>query len=263
MSARAMWKGVIRFGSVELPVKLYAAVQERTVRFNLLHKQDETPVAQRMVNPTNGEAVPREAIRRGLEVEPGTFVVLEEEEVAALQPKESRDVTVSRFVPQEAITSQWYDRPYWLGPDGDATGYAALAAALGEGKRVGVVHWVMRRKAYDGVLRAEGPHLALVTLRHADEVISADKLKAPGGRALDAKELRLATQLVQALEGDWDPSKYHDEYRKRVEELIATKRKGGTPKLHVVRKTPTEASLAKALERSLAAARKEKSRAAS
>jgi DNA end-binding protein Ku len=262
MAARAMWKGVIRFGDVDVPVKLFAAVQERTVRFNLLHKPDETPVAQQMVNPTTGDPVPRQEIRRGFQVDAGTFVVLDDAELEALEPKESRDITVSHFVPQDAIDGQWYDRPYWVGPDGDAETYAALAQALADEKRAGVAHWVMRKKAYDGVLRAEGPHLALVTLRHADEVISVDQLKPPTGRKLDAKEVRLAEQLVAALEDEWDPRKYHDEYRKRVEELIETKRKGGHVKIHIVEKKPTEKSLASALEKSLAAARKERARGA-
>jgi DNA end-binding protein Ku len=263
MAARAMWKGVIRFGDLDVPVKLYAAVQERAVRFNLLHQKDETPVAQQMVNPATGKEVPRQEVRRGYQVEPGTFVVLDDAELEALEPKESRDITVSRFVPPDAIDSQWYDRPYWLGPDGDAEGYAALSEALSSQKRVGVVHWVMRKKAYDGVLRPEGPHLALVTLRHADEVISVDQLKPPGGRKLEPKEFKLAQQLVAALEDTWNPAKYHDEYRKRVEELIETKRKGGTVKIEIVEKKPPTESLANVLEKSLAAARKGKTRAAS
>jgi DNA end-binding protein Ku len=257
-----MWKGVIRFGAVQVPVKVYAAVQERTVRFNLLHERDETPVAQQLVNPATGEPVPREDIRRGYEVAPGTFVVLDEKELEALTPEVSRDIAVSRFVPQDAIDSQWYDRPYWLGPDGDAAGYAALAQALADEKRGGVAHWVMRKKAYDGVLRAEGPHLALVTLRHADEVITIDELKPPAGRKLEGKELELARQLVAALEDDWDPSKDHDEDRERVGKLIETKRKGGTVKIQIARKKPTTASLARAHEKSLAAAKKERRRAA-
>jgi DNA end-binding protein Ku len=257
-----MWKGVIESGGVRVPVKLYSAVQDRAVRFHLLHEKDRTPVQQRMVNPLTGKEVPREQVRKGYEVEPHTFVVLDDKELEVLEPPPSRDIEVTRFVPADGIDAQWYDRPYYLGPDGDAGLYHALAAALDGEKRAGIARWVMRKKAYVGALRAEHGNLVLVTLRHADEVIPVGDLKAPAGRDLDQKELKLAEQLVSALEDDFDPSRYHDEYRKRGLELIETKKKGGTVRLRLVKKKPTTGSLAGALQASLAHAQKERRRAA-
>jgi DNA end-binding protein Ku len=257
-----MWKAAVVFDDVRVPMKLYSAVQDRTVRFNLLHAKDETPVQQKMVNPATGDEIPRDQIKRGYAVDPQTYVVLDDDELAAVEPPPSRDIEIAHFLPADAIEHEWYDRPYWLGPDGDDEAYAALVDALAEKGRMGIARWVMRKRAYVGALRPEGRALALVTLRNADEVIPADKLKAPGGRKFDAKELKLAEQLVSALETKFDPTRYHDEYRERVLQLIETKRKGGTIKL---RKPPRKAapkSIESALRASLAAARKERERAA-
>ncbi|HUH12073.1 MAG TPA: Ku protein [Longimicrobiales bacterium] len=127
--ARAIWKAKIRFGGVEVPVKLYSAVRDRGVHFRLLHRKDRVPVKQRMVDPESGEVVAYEDIRRGYETGQGTFVILDEEELAQAEPEPSREIEITRFVPPEQINHQWYERPYFLGPDEDAEAYAALAVA--------------------------------------------------------------------------------------------------------------------------------------
>jgi DNA end-binding protein Ku len=258
-----MWKGVIRIGDAAVPVKLYASVQDRSVHFDLLHAKDQTPVKQRMVNPKSGREVPYQEIRRGYELARGTFVLLEKSELEDLEPEESRDVEVTRVLPAAAIPDQLYDRPYLLGPDAGGAGpYAALAQAL-DGK-VAVARWVMRSKEYEGALRSEGHYLVLITLRHADAVITADQLTPPAGRKLEQKEVALAEQLVSALEADFDPTRYHDEYRERVLKLIEAKAKGARPKLQLVpKRKPAKASLEGALRASLSRAQREGGRAAS
>ena len=155
-TARAMWKGVLRFGSVAVPVKLYAAVQERSVRFHLLHDQDHERVRQRMANPMTDETVPPEQVRRGFEVEEGVYVVLEDEDLATLEPAESRDIVIYEFLPAAAVSPAFYERAYFLGPDdGAAADYAACVTALLKSGRIGFARWVMRKKEYMGVLRAE------------------------------------------------------------------------------------------------------------
>ncbi len=251
MAARAMWKGELVIGKQRLPVKLYAGVQEKKVRFNLLHDKDEARVEQRLIDPETDEAVASAELRKGYEVEPGTFVVLEDEELAELEPEASRDVEVTRFVPVGAIHHQWYERPYWLGPDGDADGYFALAAALEASEREGVARWVMRKRPYVGALRREGDYLMLVALRHAEEVVLPTELHAPAGRALDAKEKKLAEQLVEALADHFDPAAYHDTYRERVQELIEAKAKGRKLKLVKPKAKKAPESLERALLASL------------
>lgn len=256
MAARAMWKAVLRLGEASVPVKLYSAVEDRGVHFRLLHEKDGVPVEQKMVHPGTGETVPYGEARRGWESEAGTFVVLDDEDLAAAAPEASRDIEVTRFVPPEAIDHRWYDRPYFLGPDGDDAAYSALARALEASGREGVARWTMRTKSYLGALVPEDGRLALVTLRPAAEVVSADELEAPSGRSLDARERKMARQLVAALAGDDDLSEFHDEYRERVLELVAAKAEGKAAKVEPIRRRKRpKGSLADVLEASLAQAK--------
>ena len=256
MAARAIWKAVLHLGDASVPVKLYSAVEDRGVHFRLLHAKDRVPVEQKMVHPGTGEPVPYEEIRRGWEAEPGTFVVLDDEDLAAAEPEASRDVEITRFVPPETIDHRWYDRPYFLGPDGDGTAYAALARALADSGREGVARWTMRKKSYLGALVPEDGRLALVTLRPAAAVISAEELDAPSGRTLEAREKKMARQLVAALAGDDDLSAFRDEYRERVLELVAAKAEGKAAEVRSIRrKKAPEGSLADVLEASLAEAK--------
>src|SRR5262245_61716322 len=130
MAARAIWKGVLKIGPSNLPVKLYAGVEDRDVHFHVLQGQTKTRVRQRMVRDT-GDVVAREDIRKGYEIEPGTFVIVDEEELQQFKPKESRDIEAMRFVPTSKIANHWYERPYYVGPDDDADlTYFALVEAL-------------------------------------------------------------------------------------------------------------------------------------
>lgn len=253
MAARAIWKGIIRFGGVEVPVKLYSAVQDRSVHFRLLDAKRQEPVKQQMVDPETGDVVEHAEVRRAFETGEGELVVLDDEELAALEPEPTRDIDVSRFVPAGEITHAWYDRPYFLGPDGDDDAYFALAAALEKEGREGVVRWTMRKKDYVGALRAQDGYLVLITLRHAGEVVPASALPAPAGRELDDREVAMAKQLVGAMEDELDFAAYRDEYRDRVQELVEAKAAGKVVKFPEAPKKARETSLADVLERSLAA----------
>src|ERR1043166_8734023 len=132
MAARSMWKGTLRIAKQTVKVKLYAAVEDAAVHFHLLDAEQEVRVEQRMVNPETNEPAPKEEVGKAYEIEPGTFVRLSEAELDALQPEASRDVTVDSFLPSDAIGPGWYERPYYLGPDGSTEEYFALVAALKE-----------------------------------------------------------------------------------------------------------------------------------
>jgi DNA end-binding protein Ku len=257
--ARAIWKGVIRFGDVSAPVKLYSAVQDRGVSFRLLSERTLQPVKQRMVNPVTGDEVPYDAVRRGYEVESGVFVVLEPEELESLQPEKSRDMEVTRFVEPSAITHEWYDRPYHLGPDEDVGAYYALTAALERAGKEGVVRWAMRNKEYVGALRVEDGHLTLITLRSPAEVVPASALEPPRGRAPDERELKMAEQLVSALEDEFEPSAFTDEYRDRVLELVEAKAEGKTIPIRKAEERQETEDLSSSLEASIKAAKERKS----
>ena len=258
MAARAIWKGELKLGSTKIPVKLYSAVQDRTVRFNLLDEKQKARVKQHMVDPDSGEEVASEEIQKGYEIEPGRFVILTDEDLEKIQPPPSRDIEVVEFVPQNEISQQWYDRPYYLGPDGEEKDYFALAEALNNKEREGIAHWVMRNKYYVGGLRAVDDYLFLFTLRDAEEVILADHLSKPSGAAPTQKELAMAKQLVEMLRGEFNPADYKDEYRERVMELIEQKAKGHKPRLQAVKTKRKAGSLDSVLAKSIASLKKEK-----
>lgn len=256
MAARAIWKGRVRFGGVDVPVKLYSAVEDRAVHFRLLDAKRKEPVKQQMVDPSSGEIVEYADVRRAFRTEQGKLVILDKEELDALEPPASREIEITRFLPPGEITHQWYDRPYYLGPDGDDDEYFALAVALEKQDVAGFAKWVMRKKEYIGALRVEKGYLILITLRHAGEVVPASALGAPSGRDLDQREVQMAKQLIGAMEDDFDIAAFGDEYRERVLELVEAKAAGKIVKFPKAPARPKDKSLADVLERSLAAAEK-------
>jgi len=258
MAARPIWKGDLKLNSAKLPVKLYSAVQDQAVRFHILEQKSKMRVKQHMVAPESGAEVPSEKIQKGFEVEPGTFVILDDEELSKLEPESSRDIEITQFVAPAQIPPEYFDRPYYLGPDGDQDAYFAFAEALKNKDREGVVHWVMRKQPYVGALRAVGDHLMLFTLRHAEEVLSAKDLPRPSGRAPDKKELAMATQLVELLKGSFEPKDYKDEYRQRVMEFVEKKARGHKPRLQLVKSKRKTTSLDKVLSKSIEALKKQK-----
>jgi DNA end-binding protein Ku len=241
-----------------VPVKLYSALQDQTVRFHILDERSKTRVKQHMVESDSGKEVSTEEIQKGFEVEPGTFVILDQKELESLEPEASREIEITQFVPPHEIPPEFYDRPYYLGPDGDQTAYFALAEALRNKKKDGVARWVMRKQPYVGALRAEDDHLVLFTLRNTEEVLSAKDLPRPAGRAPDKKELSMAKQLVELLQGEFNPKDYQDEYRARVMEFVEKKARGRAPKLRLVKTKRKPTSLDKILSKSIESLKKEK-----
>ena len=251
-----MWKGVVVFGDVRVPVKLYAAATSRRPPFRLLHAEDREPVRQVFYDADTGEVVPREDTWRAAEVE-GRRVLLSDEDLSRLDPEPSREIEVLRFVPHTALDDRWYDRPYWLGPDGEETGLRALVKALAARERVGIARWTMRKRRYQGALRLRGEHLMLLTLRHPEDVVPLSRVPAPEGRAPTDAERKMARQLVEALEGRFDPSDFPETFTDRVRELVQAKVEGAEaprPPEGKARREDDE-DLTGALEASLEAAR--------
>jgi DNA end-binding protein Ku len=257
MAARAMWKGVIRFGEVSVPVKLYAAVQDRSVHFRLLHGADHAPIKQALVNPETEEVVAFQDARRAFLTPEHDLVVLRDEDLESLKPKASRDIRILQFLPPQAIDHRWYLRPYYLGPEeGAAKAWFALIAALADAELEGLAHWVMRNKAYVGALRLQGGYPLLISLRHAEEVVAIEELEAPAGAELDKRELGMAQQLMEMLAADFDPADYQDAYRARVQKLIEAKARGGQLRAPPAPKRRRAEELSDALEASLRQERK-------
>nr|WP_246294969.1 Ku protein [Schlegelella koreensis] len=248
-----MWKGRVVIGKHEVPVKLYSAVQDQAVHFHLLHDQDLTPVEQRIVRKDNGQEVPREAQRKAFPVDDGTAVILEPDELEALEPDAGRAICLLRVVPRAVLGDQWLDRPYYLGPDGDDGAYFALAKALGGNERVAIARWVMRDKRYLGALAVSGGYLQMTTLRRAEQVLAVPFVRPDKARTPSDAEIKLAEQLIDSITGAFEPEQWRNESRERLKQLIDAKAKG--TKLRVVKAEPKPATddLAASLRASLAA----------
>ncbi len=252
MAGKAIWKGFISFGDINLAVKLHTAVREDRIQFHLLHKRDRVKLRQQMICAYEKEAVPPEDQVKGFEVEEGKYIIVDPEELEQADPESSRLVEVHDFVKGVQIDPVFFERVYYLEPDANAKGYSALVAALQEMDVAGICTWAMRKRYYLGALQAAGKLLRLTTLRHADEVVSARSLELPK-IVLSEKELKIGTELINQLTAPFQPEKFADEHQKKLRHLIEKKARG--EKIAVLRPTrrkPTSPDrLLEALEASL------------
>jgi DNA end-binding protein Ku len=257
MAARAMWKADLALGELKVPVKLYSAVQDVKVHFRLLHAADRAPVKQQMVDPATERPVAAAETKKAVAVDRGVYVVLTDEEQAALTPKPSRLISVEQVVQRSAIDERWFDRPYYLGPDGDDGGYFALAETLAKRDAVGVAHWVLRNKNYVGAVQSSGGYLLLDTLRFAEQIVEVDAVRPSANRAPDKREIALAEQLIGALEDRFDASEFRDEYQEQLRGMLAAKSAGKVVRFPKAPKRDAADSLVASLQASLKASRKE------
>lgn len=256
--ARAIWKGELQLGEQSLGVKFYSAIDDRSVHFHLLHEKDRAPIEQHIVRKDTGKDVPKEDMRKALALSPGTAVILQPEELEKLTPPESRDISLSRFVPREVIGDQWYERPYYLGPDEDQAGYFALAESLERKNVVGIARWVMRKKRYVGALSSENGYLVMTTMRRAEQVLSFSGVRPAKAATPRANELKLAEQLVQSIEADFEPAQWQNEHRQRLCKLIEAKARGEEIQPVPIKKRAAQVNLADSLKASIAAAKERK-----
>jgi DNA end-binding protein Ku len=256
--ARAMWKGQLKIGKHKLGIKLYSAVEDRTIRFHLLHAKDHAPVEQHIIRKDTGDEVSKEDMRKALALSAQTAVILQPDDLEKLVPAQSRDVEITRFVTPDVLGDQWFDRPYYIGPDGDDGAYFALAEALERKNVLGIARWVMRKKRYVGALSSVAGFLTMTTLRRADQVLSFSGIQPARSVAPQASELKLAQQLVSSIEADFEPASWQNEYRQRLCKLIEAKARGDKVKPVQVRKKRPPASLADSLRASIAAVKEKK-----
>jgi len=258
--ARAIWSGAISFGLVNVPVKLYTATSPKTVRFNQLSSKTGARIRQKRVDPTTDEEVPYEEIVKGYEITPDRFVMITNEELEALDPKATRTVDIEEFVDLSEIDPIYYDHNYYLAPTaGGAKAYRLLLDAMREAGKVGIGKVVLRSKQQLCALRPTGDVLALTTMLWGDEVLSPDRLDEIGeieeAQATD-RELKMAEQLIDSLSAEFEPTKFHDEYREQVLALIEAKANGEEIAAQPQVEEPAAApDLMAALEASLAAVR--------
>jgi DNA end-binding protein Ku len=225
-----MWTGAISFGLVSVPVRLYSALERKTVRFHQLSAKSGVRIAQKRVDPQSGEEVPYEEIVKGYELTPERYVVIEPAELDALAPQKSRTIEIEEFVELAEIDPVYYDHPYYLAPGpGGAKPYRLLHQAMREAGKVAIARVVIRSRESLVAIRPLGDALEMATMIFADEVTSPDKLEEiveTEQVKTTKRELEIAIQLVESLAAKFEPQKYHDSYRQEVLDLIERKAQG-------------------------------------
>jgi DNA end-binding protein Ku len=258
--ARAIWSGAISFGLVNIPVKLFSAVSKKTVRFHQIDAESGVRVRQKRVGP-DGEEIPYDQIVKGYEIGPDRYVTISPEELEGLEPQKTRTIDIEDFVDQEEIDPIFYDHPYYLAPDtGAAKAYQLLVDAMEDAGKVAIARVVIRSKENLVAIRPREGLLAMETMLFADEVVPTDSLDELNADGPDVKtsdrELTMARQLIDSLSSDFEPEKYHDEYRERVLDLIERKAQGETIVIEEPTKEPEQVpDLMAALEASIAGAK--------
>jgi DNA end-binding protein Ku len=227
MAGGTIWKGYIRFGDANVPVKLHAAIKEDRIQFHLLHRRDQVKLHQQMICAYEKIPVPTEAQTKGFEVEEGKYIIVDPAELEQTVPESSRMIEVHEFVKADQIDPIFLDRVYYLEPDSasDSKGYNELVAALQELAVEGICTWAMRKRSYHGALQACGKTLRLNTLRYADEVISVRTLELQE-IPLSERELQIGSDLINQLAAPFQPEKFENEHQKLLQQLIEKKARG-------------------------------------
>jgi len=226
---RSLWSGSIVFGLVNAPVRIYSAIEEHKLQFNLLHEPDGGRIGYQKVCKTEEKPVPDDEIVKAFEVAKDEFVVLDDEdfEVAAAEAG-AKTIEITDFVPYDDIDPIFFERTYYLGPeDGSEKVYALLRQAMEKASLAAVARFVMRDRQHVGVLRVREGAITLERLYFADEIRPAKDI-APGKLKVDAKELKLASSLIEQFTGEWEPERYTDDYRDRLMDVVKKKQKGET-----------------------------------
>jgi DNA end-binding protein Ku len=229
---RAIWSGSISFGLVNIPVKLFNAVSRKSVSFNQIDSRTGARIKYQKVSGADGSEVPNDAIVKGYELPSGEYVLINDDELATLDPEAVRTIDIEEFVDLADIDPIFYDSAYYLAPDkATVKPYALLAEAMERSQKVGIARFVMRSKQYLAAVRPKNGKLLLSTMVYSDEVNETDGISELDGVAkidVNDKELAMAEQLIESLSAQFEPSKFEDTYRNRVLDLIERKAAGET-----------------------------------
>ena len=235
--ARAIWKGSIAFGLVNIPIELYSAVRDHRPRFRLLHAKDQAPVRYERVCQTEGKPVGWEELVKGYEYEKGQFVVLTKDDFKTAALQKTKTVDILDFVDPTEIDDRYFETPYYMTPGkGAARSYALLREAIRDSKKMGIGKIILRETQHLAAIEVIGDALVLTMMRFSDELADLGEFSFPSSEGLRKPELSMARQLVDNLSAGWDPGKYTDEYVKNLMRIIDAKLKGRKPKLEA-RKT--------------------------
>ena len=228
--ARTIWKGALSFGLVNVPVGLYPATQDKTIHFNQFEAGTSDRIRYKKVNERTGKEVRADKIVKGVDLGGGEYVLLTDDELAAAEPEKSRYIEITDFVDLDAIDPVYFRATYYLAPEGESAGkaYALLHKAMREAGKVAIATFVMRNREYLVAIRPEGEVIALETMYFADEVRSPTKELPDLSHAEDPteREIKMAQLLIDSMEDSWDPKKYRDTHREKVQALVEEKSQG-------------------------------------
>jgi DNA end-binding protein Ku len=258
--ARTIWKGALSFGLVNIPVGLYPATSDKSIHFNQFEEGTSDRIRYKKVNERTGQEVAQDSIVRGFDLGGGEYVILSDEELEQAEPKKSRQIEISDFVGLSDIDPVYFRSSYYLAPEGAGAdkAYALLRQAMAEAGRIGIATLVMRNKEYLVAIRPEDEALALHTMYFSDEVRAPGReFSVPDEQDVSDRELSMAQLLIESMESDWDPERYHDTHRAKVEGLIEEKRSGHEIVIQEEPEAPAKVvDLMEALNASIAAAAK-------
>jgi DNA end-binding protein Ku len=227
MAARALWTGSVRFGLVNVPVRIYSAVHEHKLRFHLVHEKDDGPIGYEKVCKLDGKKVGNDEIVKAFEYEKGELVHLTDDDFAAVQVEGLHTIELEDFVPYDEIDPTYFAHTYLVGPqEGAEKTYALLVRAMEQSQLAGIGKFVMRSRQYLGCLRVRDKTLTLEQLHFADEVdppsgITPNRLPTVGKQELD-----MALNLIEGFASKWEPKKYKDTYTNALRALVRAKLKG-------------------------------------
>ena len=255
---RSMWKGAISFGLVMIPVRLYAATEQRDIAFRQVHRADGGRIRFRRVCSVDGEEVPYEEVAKGFELPDGEMIVLTDEDLAELPLPTTKSIEVLNFTPAEQLDPILFNRSYYIEPEATGTrAYALLRDALEDSGKIAIAQVALRQRESLATVRARDGVLVLETLLWPDEVREAAFPFLDDDIEVRPQELKMATSLIDSMTVDFDPSEYHDRYREALQEVVSAKIEGR----EVLQPQSEEgeagepSSLADALRASLAAAK--------
>ena len=226
---RTIWKGSLSFGLVTIPIRLYQAVDEKSVSFNQLRGSDHSRIGYKRVAKADGEEVEYDDIVRGYEYAPDRYVVFTPDEIDAMKPASSRAIDILQFVPLSQIDPVFFQRSYYLAPDpSGAKAYGLLAGAMQDRETVAICKVTLRDKEHLATLRLRGELFVLETMYWPDEIreLSLSDLDVPEVPEPREQEVAMAEMLIDSLTDDFDPTAYRDEYREKVLEAVSAKVEG-------------------------------------
>ena len=252
---RAIWSGAISFGLVNVPVRMYSAIDEQDIHFHYVHEKDGSRIGYEKICKKEDKPVPDDEIVKAYEYAKGKYVYMTDEDCEAAAVEGFKTIDITDFVPRDEIDPIYFERTYYLGPqDGAEKVYALLRRALEEAGLAGIAKYVMREKQHLGALRVHDGVIALEKMYFADEIRPSDDI-APGSVRVDKRELDMALQLIDRFSGTFKPEKYEDTYRDQLLAVIDAKRKGKEVHREPAPKAEEPADLMEALRASLDAAK--------